>query len=916
MVVDNYPTKVKPTNWVYGTTEFNILQAVFSKTYFRFLSSYAIIPNSTFPEVKIMTSFEIRKKFFDYFIQHKHTQVPSSSLIPAQDPTLLFANAGMNQFKDVFLGKEQRSYKRAVSIQKCIRAGGKHNDLENVGFTKRHLTFFEMMGNFSFGDYFKKDAIEFAWEFLTNVIKLDKNKLYASVYRLDNEAYDIWHTSIGLPENRIVRLGEADNFWQMGDTGPCGPCSEIYIDRGEMEECGSKDCAPGCSCDRFLEIWNLVFMQYDRQPDGTDVPLKQTGVDTGMGLERLCAIVQGKDSVFDTDLFASLIKRIESLTGIFYETAKPEIQAAFRVLSDHIRSSSFAIADGGTPSNEGRGYVIRKIIRRAALFAQRLKKENIFPDLAPALIEYMSPLYPELKTQEKQIISLLRSEVEKFEKNFIHGQQILEKYFIEAAATKIISGAYAFKLYDTYGFPLELTKVIAQERGYTIDVGGFEQHMEAQRAQSGKKQTHEEIAIDESIETVFTGYDEHINKATITGLIVDTRPVQEIAAGTEAYIITDRSPFFVECGGQVSDQGTIKIGTHDVPLRGLKKMGNAIGAFINAPQPMKIGDSVTLIVDSPSRINTMKNHTATHLLQAALIDVLGKQVRQSGSVVTPDYLRFDFTYHENLTPEQITLVENIVNNKILENIPVIVESATLKEASNRGVIAIFGEKYNPEKVRIVEVPGFSAELCGGTHVHATGDIGLLKITEVTGLSAGNRRIVALTGPAAIELFQQNFNALKTLGQEFKVPSDQVVDAVRKLKEQLKATRLHAQELKKQLYLLQMPQWITRLENYGHIPFLFLTLKDASNDDLREIAQEFLKAQRGLYFLVAQGERTMYLASLAPSLAQYVDLKAFAQWLKEQGLQGGGSGTTLQGGAPKIDLEFEYAIKKWLHEHAQ
>ena len=415
-----------------------------------------------------MTSREIRKKFFDFFHERNHTVVDSSSLIPAQDPTLLFANAGMNQFKDLFLGKETRSYTRAVSIQKCIRAGGKHNDLENVGFTKRHLTFFEMMGNFSFGDYFKKEAITFAWDFLIQEMKLDKNRLYASVYRLDDEAYALWHTVIGLPQERIVRLGEADNFWQMGDTGPCGPCTEIYFDRGATFGCGSKECTPGCSCDRFLEIWNLVFMQYERQPDGTDKPLKQTGVDTGMGLERLCTVIQDKDSVFETDLITPLIHRIEQLTGIVYETAKPEIQAAFRVLCDHIRSASFAIADGATPSNEGRGYVLRKIIRRAALFAQKLHKKNIFADILPALVELMSPVYPELKTQEKHIYALLRSEVEKFSTNLVHGQQILQKYFSQGKDRKLITGPQVFKLYDTYGFPLELTKVIAHEQGLSV----------------------------------------------------------------------------------------------------------------------------------------------------------------------------------------------------------------------------------------------------------------------------------------------------------------------------------------------------------------------------------------------------------------------------------------------------------------
>ncbi len=860
-----------------------------------------------------MTSFELRKKFFDYFMQHKHTQVPSSSLIPAQDPTLLFTNAGMNQFKDVFLGKETRSYTKAVSIQKCIRAGGKHNDLENVGFTKRHLTFFEMMGNFSFGDYFKKEAIIYAWEFLTQEMKLDKSRLYASVYRLDDEAYDIWLKVIGLPAERIVRLGEADNFWQMGDTGPCGPCSEIYIDRGTTYECGNKECAPGCSCDRFLEIWNLVFMQYDRQPDGVDKPLKQTGVDTGMGLERLCAVVQDKDSVFETDIFAPLIQRTEELTGIVYETAKPEIQAAFRVLSDHIRSSCFAIADGATPSNEGRGYVLRKIIRRAALFAQKLHKKNIFPDLAHALIAYMGPLYPELKTQEKHIHSLLTSEVEKFSSNLIHGQQILQKYFAENTA-KIITGQQAFKLYDTYGFPLELTKVIAHERGFSIDSNGFEHFMEQQRLQSGKKQTHEEISLDESLSTQFTGYQEHVATAKIIGLVVNNQSVKSVDSGIQAYVITDTSPFFVECGGQVSDQGFIRKSDKEMPLRALKKINSAIGALIETTEKLSEGDTVTLVVDSASRINTMKNHTATHLLQAALIGLLGKQVRQSGSVVEPDYLRFDFTYHENLTPEQITIVEDIVNQKIMENIPLIVEETTLKDATGRGVIAIFGEKYNPEKVRVVEVPGFSAELCGGTHVRATGDIGSFKITEVSALSAGNRRIVAVTGPAAIGLFQQSYNDLKTLGQEYKVPTDQVVEAVKKQKEQLKEAQMAFKELKKNMYQHLMPEWIKRSEKYKNVHFLYLSIKDASGEDLRDIAQEFMKVQPGLYFLVGHTpQRATYFVSLAPALATHVNLKEFAAWLKEQGLQGGGSGTSLQGGAPKIDLELEYGIKKWLQE---
>ncbi len=860
-----------------------------------------------------MTSFELRKKFFDFFTERKHTKVPSSSLIPAQDPTLLFTNAGMNQFKDVFLGKEERSYKRAVSIQKCIRAGGKHNDLENVGFTKRHLTFFEMMGNFSFGDYFKKEAIEFAWEFLTKDVNLDKEKLSVTVYYKDDEAYALWHDVIGVPEERIFKLGDADNFWQMGDTGPCGPCTEIFVDRGETFDCGAKNCNPEDGCERFLEVWNLVFMQYDRLPDGTDRPLKQTGVDTGMGLERLCTIVQDKDSVYETDLFMPLIKRIEELTGITYETAKPEIRAAFRVLADHIRSACFAIADGGTPSNDGRGYVIRKIIRRAALFAQKLGNEKIFPEIAPALIEFMSPIYPELKTQEKQILSLLKVEVEKFHKAFLNGQQIIEKYFKASEAEKIITGEQAFKLYDTYGFPLELTKVMAHERDYNVDNEGFEKEMELQRKRSGKKTREEECEIDESISTTFTGYDVHENKAKILSLIVDKQQVHDVKEGTQVYVITDVSPFFVECGGQISDQGFIHIGEKKAPLRGLKKIGNAIGALIKAPATLNVGDTVLLEVDSPSRRDTMKNHTATHLLQAALIELLGKQVRQSGSVVTPEYLRFDFTYHKNLTPEQIKIVEDRVNKKIQENIPVSVEHTSLKEATDKGVIAIFGEKYQPEKVRVVDVPGFSAELCGGTHVAATGDIGPFKITEVSALSAGNRRIFAVTGPAAVELFQDTFSYAKTLGTEFKVPIEKVVDAVTKQKEQLKAAQTTIKELKKAHFAANIDTWLTQTETIGSLPFLFLSL-DAQAEDLKDIGQRLMKKQPGLYFLVAQGpERSSFVATLAPAHADKLDLKKLAEWLKEQGIRGGGSSTSIQGGIPTLKPNLEQSIKKWLQE---
>lgn len=863
-----------------------------------------------------MTSLDLRQKFFDFFNKHNHIKVASSSLIPADDPTLLFANAGMNQFKDVFLGLERRSYTRAVSIQKCIRAGGKHNDLENVGFTKRHLTFFEMMGNFSFGDYFKKDAIKFAWDFLTQEIKLPADKLYASVYYKDNEAFDIWHKEIGLPQNRVIRLGEADNFWQMGDTGPCGPCSEIYIDRGAAYGCPNGACAPGCHCDRFLEIWNLVFMQFDRQSNGEDKPLKQTGVDTGMGLERLTSVVQNVDSVFDTDLFAPILKKIEELTGLKYTEADAAIRAAFRVLADHIRSSSFAIADGAMPSNEGRGYVIRKIIRRAALFAQKLNKDqNIFPQLAPILIEFMGSIYPELIENAQKIENTLSSEVEKFSTSLEQGQQILEKYFAESASSKIITGVQAFKLYDTYGFPLELTKVIAHDKNFKVDELGFEAEMEKQRAQSGKKNIAGEIELGEDVRTKFTGYDEHVTNSKIIALLVNGKVVQSVSSGSVCSIITSASPFYVECGGQISDEGLIKFKSAQAKLLGLKKIGTAIAAEIQAPVDIHIADDVTLVVDSPFRINTMKNHTATHLLQAALVAILGKQVKQAGSVVAPDYLRFDFTYDCTVSAGQISQIETLVNKKILENIPVRISQTTLKDATSRGVTAFFGEKYNPENVRVVEIPGFSAELCGGTHVTATGDIGCFKITEISTLAAGVKRLVAFTGPAAINLFQETFATVKTLAQEFKVQHDQVLLAIAKQKENLQQTTAQLREYKKLYWRSEQAEWLNKIEIIGELPFLFLSLRDTGTQDLRDIAQDLLKAQDAFYFLVSQNaDRAQFFAIISPKFAQAINLKEFSVWLKTQGLQGGGSGNNISGGGNKIEGDLEGKIKAWIKEN--
>lgn len=863
-----------------------------------------------------MLSKEIRKIFFDFFVKKGHEKVQSSSLIPAQDPTLLFTNAGMNQFKDLFLGKEKRSYNKAVTIQKCMRAGGKHNDLDNVGFTKRHLTFFEMMGNFSFGDYFKKDAIRYAWDLLTTGYKLPANELLVTVYTEDDESYKIWNEEVGVSKDRIFRLGKKDNFWQMGDVGPCGPCTEIYVDLGLEFGCGKENCQPGCDCDRFLEIWNLVFMQYEMQPDGSLVPLKQTGVDTGAGLERVTAVLQKKDSIFETDLFMPIINKIEKLTGVSYKNSSKEIKAAFNVLADHIRASSLLIADGCSPSNEGRGYVLRKVIRRAALFEKKLTDSSIFPELVSVVVEQLSEFYPELKSNEDLIKNILRSEINQFSENLIRGTNLLEKYIqLYKGEKKVIPGDQAFKLYDTYGFPIELIILASNEYGFDVDIDGFNEEMEQQRQKSGKKmvKSSKDLELPENIKTKFVGYQVTENISNLICILnKDERIVDNAKKGDEVWIITSESPFFVACGGQVNDSGYIQIEDTRAEIKDLKKVDNSILVKILAPVDLKVGMQAKSVVDKQTRLNTMNNHTATHLLQAALISIFGKQVKQSGSVVTPDYLRFDFTYHQNLTTDEIKTVEDIVNLKIRENIPVSVENTTYKKAVDKGVIAIFGEKYNPEDVRVIDVPGFSAELCGGTHVSRTGDIGCFKITEVSALSAGNRRIVALTGPKAVYLYQDMFNDVKTLSQDFKVKPEEVLKAVEKQKEDLKALQVKYNQLKKSSWKSEISTWLSNVKNINGLNYLIFETEDLDNSDLKQIVDNLMNQQPGFYFVLNNTEdKASFLASTSKDLANKLNLKNVSELIKNKfSLRGGGSNLTIQGGGPKIkfnDLVAELEI---------
>ncbi len=861
-----------------------------------------------------MNSRDIRNKFIQFFVKNGHEAVASSSLIPAQDPTLLFANAGMNQFKDLFLGLEKRSYNRAVSVQKCVRAGGKHNDLDNVGFTKRHLTFFEMMGNFSFGDYFKKDAIQYAWDFLTKEVNLDAEKLYVSVFETDDQAYAIWANDIKVPANRIYRLGAKDNFWQMGDVGPCGPCTEIYVDRGATYgHANIADCGPGCDCDRFLEIWNLVFMQFDRQLNGELKPLKQTGVDTGMGFERLCSVVENKDSVYETELFAPILRRIEELTGLSYEKQDTEHKAAFRVIADHIRSSTMIIADGCAPTNDGRGYVLRKIIRRAALFVQKLTDKNIFPELSYTVVQEFSSIYPELQTNKDLIYTTLKSEIDKFSVNLVRGKVILNRYFEESEKTQQITGDQAFKLYDTYGFPIELIGAVAREKGYTVDMAGFDAEMEKQQSQSGKKTVDALAQLEVGVTSEFTGYDELKTASTVAAIVVDNELVSAVTTGQQCYVIAHKSPFFIVGGGQVPDQGWITVNGIETAISNVRFIGNAIAAQIIAPVKINVGDTITSRVDATLRTNAMKNHTATHLLQAALMQVFGKQIQQSGSLVHPDYLRFDFTYNSQLSADDIKRVEDLVNEKIRENIAVNIEYCSLKEAQQKGALAFFGEKYKPEKVRVVQVDDFSTELCGGTHVHATGDIGTFKITESSALSAGHRRIVAVTGPGAINLFQETFDVIKALSQDYKVKREEVLDVVIKQKEQLKSTQQEIKQLKQQLIVMRIPEWLQSVEYVNDIPFLCINIPGLSVEDMRLIVQQFEQKLPGFYFVTSSsGHQTMFYTAVSQTYAHIIDMKQFAVWLSSQGLRGGVAKNSIQGGGEKYNPQLSIDIKQWLH----
>lgn len=754
-----------------------------------------------------MKSAEIREAFLQFFEQKGHARVASSSLIPENDPTLLFTNAGMNQFKDCFLGLEKRGYSRATSSQKCVRAGGKHNDLENVGYTARHHTFFEMLGNFSFGDYFKRDAILYAWEFLTSEqwLNLPREKLWVTVYATDDEAYDIWTKEVGVPEAHMVRIGDnkgvpyaSDNFWAMGDTGPCGPCSEIFYDHG-AEIWGGPPGSPEEDGDRYIEIWNNVFMQFNRTADGEMQPLPAPSVDTGMGLERISAVMQHVHSNYEIDLFQNLLRASANAIGCEQDDA-----ASLKVVADHIRSCSFLIADGVVPSNEGRGYVLRRIIRRACRHGNKLGAEGVFfHRIVAALVAEMGDAFPELKARQAQIERVLKTEEEQFAKTLEQGLKILEQDLSGLKGTEI-PGEVVFKLYDTYGFPMDLTGDIARERGLTLDEAGFETAMQAQRERARSASQfgmdyNSLVKID--LETEFQGYDGTAGEGQVVALFREGQQVEWLRDGEAGVVVLDQTPFYAESGGQVGDTGYFEIAGSDLrfDVRDTTKSGAAhLHHGVVASGELRKGDRVQAHVDDHVRQATKLNHSATHLLHAALRQVLGEHVQQKGSLVDSQRLRFDFSHFEAISAEQLRELEDMVNEQIRLNTPVAIEVTDIETAKGKGAMALFGEKYG-DQVRVLTMgDGFSVELCGGTHVNRTGDIGLLKITSESGIAAGVRRIEAVTGSSALELVREADDQLRHIAQAVKGSRENLLDKVTSLVERARQLEKDVEQLRGRL----------------------------------------------------------------------------------------------------------------------
>ncbi len=802
-----------------------------------------------------MTGNEIRTRFLTYFADRGHTVVSSSGIIPKNDPTLMFTNAGMNQFKDCFLGLEKRGYTRACSSQKCVRAGGKHNDLENVGRTARHHTFFEMLGNFSFGDYFKKEAIAYAWEFLTCDLKLDKSRLYVSVYTDDDEAADIWHFQEGIPRDRIFRFGEKDNFWSMGDTGPCGPCTEIFYDQGPEVGCGKPDCTVGCDCDRYMEIWNNVFMQFNRSADGTMTPLPKPSVDTGMGLERITAVMQGVGSNYDTDLLQGIIRHVERLSGKRYGADEKD-DVSMRVIADHSRAVTFLICDGALPSNEGRGYVLRRIMRRAARHAKMLGfAEPMLFHTVDAVRDMMGDSYPELLERETYIKKVVLAEEQRFAETLDRGLAILndETATLRSAGKTVIPGDVLFKLYDTFGFPIDLTADIVEGEGFSIDEAGFEVCMERQREQArehwkgsgeaGIARIYKELH-NRGLRSRFVGYDEMTVYAPVAAIVREGVEVESAMAGETIEVVTDTTPFYGDSGGQKGDRGMISTGNAHLEVVATSRPypDLIVHHVVVREGTLATGDAADLKVDLSSRSATARNHTATHLLQSALRQVLGDHVKQAGSLVAPDRLRFDFTHFSAMTDAEIRRVEELVNGFIMANDPVATTQMGINEAIEAGATALFDEKYG-DTVRVVRVGDVSMELCGGTHVRASGDIGLFKIVTETGIAAGVRRIEALTGTGALGLVQQMEDEQRAMAALLKAEGGNPLDRLEKVLARQRELQREIESLQGKLNAAASGDLLSQVSEVNGVKLLAVQVQVEDIKALRDLS-DILKERIG------------------------------------------------------------------------
>ncbi|MET4694837.1 alanine--tRNA ligase [Endozoicomonas lisbonensis] len=869
-----------------------------------------------------MKSSEIRSAFLNFFKEKGHEIVPSSSLVPHDDPTLLFTNAGMNQFKDAFLGRENRAYTRATTSQKCVRAGGKHNDLENVGYTARHHTFFEMLGNFSFGDYFKQDAIRYAWDFLTGTLNLPAEKLCVTVYETDDEAYNIWLNEVGVPAENIIRIGDnkgapyaSDNFWQMGDTGPCGPCTEVFYDHGE-HIWGGRPGTPEEDGDRFIEIWNIVFMQYNRQADGTMEPLPKPSVDTGMGLERISTILQGGHSNYDIDIFQGLLKDASGVLGGVDTTV-----GSLRVIADHIRSSAFLISDGVMPSNESRGYTLRRIIRRACRHGHKLgATETFFYKLVGSLVREMGDAYPELESNQAQIERILLQEEEQFTRTLDKGMRLLEDK-LSTLKGAVIPGDVVFTLYDTYGFPVDLTEDIARERELTVDTEGFNQALEAQRerARSASKfgmDYNEQLTVDGVTE--FTGYQSLQGGSAVQALFVEGQEVESVSEGQKATVVLEATPFYAESGGQVGDTGSLTFAGGSIKVLDTLKQGDShlhIAQILSGE--LKVGDKVEAEVNAEKRHATALNHSATHLLHAALRKVLGDHVTQKGSLVDPERLRFDFSHFEAVKPEELRTIERMVNDQIRANTEVTTELLDMEAAQAKGAMALFGEKYGDE-VRVLSMGSgnFSVELCGGTHVVRTGDIGSIRILAESGIAAGVRRIEAVTGQNADVRQESLEDTLKSVAALVKGSQDTVLDKVKGLLEQNRKLEKEMQQLKQKLASAGSADLLSKAVEVNGVKVLATVLEGVDPKSLRDMVDQLKnKLGSGIVFLAVPAEGKFPLAAgVTKDLTGKVKAGDLLKMVAEQvGGKGGGRPDFAQGGGSQpenLNVALE-SIPGWL-----